>query len=127
MNEQELDVLARMSLLMGGLNVLTPQSVKDLKIAELSWGEGMEDKYTDIKIALSDCSQEGVEALLKRAILDYAKPMVMHEIQDWVKKLILDSATYLYDHKEERATPEQAREDFINWITKTNPDVKEHL
>lgn len=127
MNEQELDILARMSLIMGGLNVLTPQSVKDLKVAELSWGKGMEDKYTDIKIAMSDCTQEEVEALLKRTILDYAKPMVMHEIQDWVKKLILDSATYLYEHKEERAAPEQVREDFINWIAKTNPDVKEHL
>ena len=127
MNEQELDVLARMSLLMGGLNVLTPQSVKDLKVAELSWGEGMEDKYTDIKIALSDCSQEEVEALLKRTILDYAKPMVMHEIQDWAKKLILDSATYLYDHREERATPEQAKEDFIKWMERTNPDVKKYL
>lgn len=127
MNEQELDVLARMSLLMGGLNVLTPQSVKDLKVAELSWGKGMEDKYTDIKIAMSDCTQEEVEALLKRTILDYAKLMVMHEIQDWIRKLILDSSTYLYEHAEERAAPEQVREDFINWMAKANPDVKEHL
>lgn len=127
MNEQELDVLARMSLLMGGLNVLTPQSVKDLKVAELPWGEKTEDKYADIKIVMSSCTQEEVEALLKKTILDYAKPMVMHEIQDWVKKLILDSATYLYDHNEERATPEQAKEDFINWMARTNPDVEKYL
>lgn len=99
---------------MGGINVLTPQNVKDVKMAEIDWNENLEDRYLYIRKAMKDATDEEVETLMKRIILDYVKPTSMLELTDHMRDVQLSAAEYLQNHTEERQS--SSLEDILKTI-----------
>ena len=109
MKQKKESDIAKFFCILGGVNVVTPPNVADLKIAELNWNPNLEQKYSYIQKAMNNLADNDVKTILKRIYIDYVKPTVGIDLVDFFQKLSIESADYLATHKEERTSIEESK------------------
>ena len=113
MDKQEsFSMMTKMLCIIAGLNIPVPRSLRDIKVAELQLTNSLEDSFITIAKEFQGLCPEYKEALLKRILLEFATPVMGMNLAEYVQKIAMDSADYLNNHSDERASSEEIQRDL---------------
>ena len=98
----------KMIAILGGADVRTPRNIKDLKMAELEVSEKVSARYSTIKEAMEDMSEDEVKVTMQMLFLDFVNPSIGFDILDYFKEVSLLSCDYLLKHADERMPLDEA-------------------
>lgn len=98
----------KMTAILGGADVRTPRNIKDLKMAELEVSDKVKARYSTIKEAMDDLSEDEIKTIVQMIFLDFVNPSIGFDILDYFKEISLLSCDYLLKHKDERMPFDEA-------------------
>ena len=93
--------------ILGGADVRTPRNIRDLKMAELEASDKIQARYSTIKEAMDDLSENEVKVIMQMLFLDFVNPSMGFDLVEYFQELSLASVEYLEHHKEDRMSPDE--------------------
>ena len=105
---EELHDLADLLRDCGRCRVVREEVADLLKMAELEVSEKVSARYSTIKEAMEDMSEDEVKVTMQMLFLDFVNPSIGFDILDYFKEVSLLSCDYLLKHADERMPLDEA-------------------